>query len=170
MKFTIKASKDLDPWIAKLQRMGENTEEMIGRSIYPGAQIVTDAIRSNIEGIPVVTYKGKKQYSNGEEVSIKTGLTAAQKQGLLDGLGIAAMRNDGGMLNVKVGMDGYNSVVTRTWPSGQPNAMIIRSLEAGTSFMAKHPVIAPAVRSTRAAAMQRMKEQFDEETRKVMGI
>ena len=170
MKFTIKASADLDPWIYRLQQMGENAEEMMGRSIYEGAKIVTDQIRAGIEGIPVATYRDKQIYSNGEAVGKKTGLTAAQKQGLLDGLGIAAMRNDGGFLNVKVGMDGYNSVVTQNWPSGQPNAMIIRSLEAGTSFMAAYPVIGPAVRSTRGAAMEKMKQQFDEETRKVMGL
>ena len=162
MRWTIKPSKDIDEYIGKLQRMGMQTEEMIGRSIYPGAAIVTDAIRAGIEGIP----EAPAQYARGH----KTGLTPAQKQGLLDGLGIAVMRNDGGFINVKVGMDGYNSTVTKRWPKGQPNAMILRSLESGTSFQSKQPVIAPAVRASRNAATQKMREQFDEETRKVMGV
>ena len=162
MRWTIRPSNELDEYIHKLDQMHANTEEMIGRSIFPGAAIVTDAIRAGIESIP----EAPKQYARG----MKTGLTASQKAGLLDGLGIAVMRNDGGFLNVKVGMDGYNSTVTKRWPKGQPNALIIRSLESGTSFQLRQPVIGPAIRSSRQAAIQKMKEQFDEETRKVMGI
>ena len=162
MRWTIKPSSEIDEYIYKLDQMHANTEEMIGRSIFPGAAIVTDAIRAGIEGIP----EAPSHYARG----MKTGLTASQKAGLLDGLGIAVMRNDGGFLNVKVGMDGYNSTVTKRWPKGQPNALIIRALESGTSFQARQPVIAPAIRSSRNAAIQKMKEQFDEETRKVMGI
>ena len=162
MRWTIRPSNELDEYIHKLDQMHANTEEMIGRSIFPGAAIVTDAIRAGIEGIP----EAPKRYSKG----MKTGVTASQKAGLLDGLGIAVMRNDGGFLNVKVGMDGYNSTVTKRWPKGQPNALIIRALESGTSFQLRQPVIGPAIRSSRQAAIQKMKEQFDEETRKVMGI
>ena len=162
VRWTIKPSDQIDEYIYKLDQMHANTEEMIGRSIFPGAAIVTDAIRAGIESIP----EAPKQYARG----MKTGLTASQKAGLLDGLGIAVMRNDGGFLNVKVGMDGYNSTVTKRWPKGQPNALIIRALESGTSFQARQPVIAPAIRSSRNAAIQKMKEQFDEETRKVMGL
>lgn len=161
MRWTIKPSDQIDEYIYMLDQMHANTEEMIGRSIFPGAAIVTDAIRAGIEGIP----EAPSHYARG----MKTGLTASQKAGLLDGLGIAVMRNDGGFLNVKVGMDGYNSTVTKRWPKGQPNALIIRALESGTSFQARQPVIAPAIRSSRNAAIQKMKEQFDEETRKVMG-
>ena len=162
MRWTIKPSGEIDEYIHKLDQMHANTEEMIGRSIFPGAAIVTDAIRAGIEGIP----EAPSHYARG----MKTGLTASQKAGLLDGLGIAVMRNDGGFLNVKVGMDGYNSTVTKRWPKGQPNALIIRALESGTSFQVRQPVIAPAIRSSRNAAIQKMKEQFDEETRKVMGL
>ena len=162
MRWTIKPSSEIDEYIYKLDQMHANTEEMIGRSIFPGAAIVTDVIRAGIEGIP----EAPSHYARG----MKTGLTASQKAGLLDGLGIAVMRNDGGFLNVKVGMDGYNSTVTKRWPKGQPNALIIRALESGTSFQARQPVIAPAIRSSRNAAIQKMKEQFDEETRKVMGL
>ena len=162
MRWTIKPSGEIDEYIHKLDQMHANTEEMIGRSIFPGAAIVTDAIRAGIEGIP----EAPSHYARG----MKTGLTASQKAGLLDGLGIAVMRNDGGFLNVKVGMDGYNSTVTKRWPKGQPNALIIRALESGTSFQARQPVIAPAIRSSKNAAIQKMKEQFDEETRKVMGL
>ena len=162
MRWTIKPSSEIDEYIYKLDQMHANTEEMIGRSIFPGAAIVTDAIRAGIEGIP----EAPSHYARG----MKTGLTASQKAGLLDGLGIAVMRNDGGFLNVKVGMDGYNSTVTKRWPKGQPNALIIRALESGTSFQVRQPVIAPAIRSSRNAAIQKMKEQFDEETRKVMGL
>ena len=81
VKWTIKASGEIDDYIHKLEQMHANTEEMIGRAIFPGAAIVADAVRSSIESIP----EAPKQYARG----MKTGLTASQKAGLLDGLGIA---------------------------------------------------------------------------------
>lgn len=162
MRWTIKPASELDEYIYSLQKMHLNTEEMIKRSVYPAAALVIDACASEISAIPVIEKYERHNYLEG--------LKADQKEGILDGLGIAKFRNQAGFIHVKIGVDGYNSTVTKRWPRGQPNAMILRSIENGTSFLrARHP-IAKAIRSSRQAAEQKMKEQFDEETRKVMGI
>ena len=94
------------------------------------------------------------------------GITPTQKAGLLEGLGIAHFRTDGSFINVKIGMDGYNAQATKKFPRGQPNALIIRSLESGTSFRARNPVITRATNASRGAAEQAIKKQMDEEIKK----
>ena len=94
------------------------------------------------------------------------GVTASQKEGLLSGLGIAHFRNDGGFINVKIGMDGYNSTRTKQFPNGQPNALIIRSLESGTSFRSRNPVITRATNSAKGAAEAAIQKKMDEEIKK----
>lgn len=160
-KFTV--GKGMDEYLGQLDQLNLASEEMIGRAIYPGAKIVTDEIRKNIEELPT---NDTGWYTGSSDHKISA-ITKSQKKGLLDGLGIARKRNDNGYINVKVGMDGYNSTKTNKYPQGQPNAMIARSIESGTSFRSKHPFIAPAVRSKKIAAEMAMAEEFDIETKKI---
>lgn len=151
-----KVGDGIDKYIDSLEKITEATDELIGKAIYEGAKVVTDNIRAALNGIPVDNRIAKK----GE---VLTGISQAQKNGLLDGLGITTMRRDDGTYNVKVGFDGYNSIKTKTWPNGQPNSMIARSLESGTSFRAKNPVISKATRSSKSEAEEAMAKAFDKE-------
>ena len=158
-KLTI--SPGIDNYITDLTKLYDESEEICKRSAYMGAKIVADRCRAEISNIPVESERQKR--ANGGNAS---GLTGSQKNGLLAGLGIAHFRNDGGFINVKIGMDGYNSTVTKHYPKGQPNAMIIRSLESGTSFRSRNPVITRATNAARGAAEQAIKKQMDEEIKK----
>lgn len=147
-KLTIKG---LDKYISDLQAISNMTDDEIGKCIFPAAQIVADAARAGIESIPV----GKNP--------IKGEITAEQKAGLLGGLGIASMQVKGTELNVKLGMDGYNS-------KGQPNSMILRSIEAGTSWgRPANPVVKKAVQKTRKQAEQAMVDEFNKIIESKMG-
>lgn len=147
-----KVGEGIEKYISSLETISNATEELIGSSIFEGAKVVTDSIRSALEGLPVDDHHG----------ATVTGVSTAQKAGLLNGLGITTMRRDDGTYNVKVGFDGYNVVKTKRWPQGQPNSMIARSLESGTSFRAKNPVISKATRSAKAQAEQAMAKAFDD--------
>lgn len=149
-------------YIQQLEALSSASEEMIRRSVFVGAGIVTNEVRKNIQSIPV--RKGG-YYAEGQRAS---GITPVQKAGLLDGLGIAPFRNENGYIHVKVGMDGYNRTITKKYPKGQPNAAIARSVEVGTSWMQKHPFIAPAVRATKSSAEAAMAKAFDEQCEKIM--
>lgn len=156
----------IDTYISDLTKLYDESEEICKRSAYMGAKIVADSIRSEIESIPVES--GKEKEAQG---GYANGLTAKQKAGLLKrgknmGLGIAHFRRDGSFINVKVGMAGYNSIKTKRYPKGQPNAMIIRALESGTSFRARNPVITRGTNAARGAAEQAIKKQMDEEIKK----
>lgn len=145
----------IDEYIAKLGNLEMKSEEMCKRAVFDGAAIVANAVKSNIAGLPVGDPRQGK-------------VTGPQKQGLLDGFGIASFKNDGGFLNVKLGFDGYNSTVNKYFPNGQPNAMIARSLECGSSTYGKHPFIGPAVRSTKSAAEAMIKTRIDEQIEAIM--
>ena len=161
MRWTIKPSEEMEAYIYKLEEMGKNTEEMIERAVYPAAGLICDECVSEINSIPVIVKYGKQEMLDG--------LTADQKAGVLDGFGISTFQSNAGFVHVKLGCDGYNNTVTKRWPNGQPNAMILRSIENGTSFMrARHPINRATLR-TRGKAVILMRQTFDEEVKKIMG-
>lgn len=147
MKTKYQVGKGAEQYLRQMEELGTKSKSMIGMAIYKGAEVVTDAIRAEIEMLP--THRGFRRAKEGEMIDT---ISEAQKRGLLNGLGIATMKNDGGVYNVKVGMDGYNTTVSKRWPRGQPNAMVMRSIESGTSFMQKNPVITKAVRRVKPEA------------------
>ena len=73
--------------------------------------------------------------------------------------------NDG--YNVLIGFDGYNGIRTKKYPGGQPNQLIARSVERGTSFRRAYPFIKKTVRSSKAAAQKKMLETYEEEVNKI---
>lgn len=146
----------LDDYIAKLQKLGDVTEDIIKQAVYEGAGVLADGIRSSIQSLPTV--KDSFYVHDGE---LLYGVTEKQKQGLLDGLGISEMKNEAGYINVKIGFNGYNSEKTRKYPQGQPNALIARSVESGTSVRIKRPFVRPAVARNKAAAEDAMRKTVD---------
>lgn len=142
-----------------LAKLGLNTEKIIGKAVYAGAGVIADAVRQGVNGLPIVSSKE----SFGTSSSPISGITSSQKKGLLDGFGISKMRTENGYYHVKVGFDGYNHTKTKKYPSGQPNILIARSVENGTSFRVKQPFVSPAVRRAKKMAEQKMKEVLDEE-------
>ena len=152
----------LDEYTIQLGRVEKNVEKIAGRAIYEGAKIVTDQIAKNIKALPIVDGYGTP------EDKLSGGVTTIQKGGLLDGLGIATMQNDAGYINVKVGFDGYNSMKTSKYPQGQPNQLVARGVESGTSWKQKHPFVRPAINASRKRAEAKMAEVLDEEINKIM--
>lgn len=161
-KFTI-SFKGLDEYALKLSNLGDKTEEVAGTAIYEGAKIVADAVKANIQQLPTVDFRARGTSENKLD-----GVTELQKKGLDESFGISTMQNSDGYFNVKLGFDGYNAVKTQAHPGGQPNQLIARSIEGGTSFRQPHPFVAPALRKTRKAALQKMREVIDEEINKIM--
>ena len=163
--------RNLEEYELRLSRLRERTPEIAGRAIYDGAKIVTDQIRENIEAMPAVSdFEGLKAYNKKEPAP----LTESAKKGLLEGLGITKMQDDNGYYNVKIGFDGpggehgYNGLKTQKYPKGQPNVLIARSLESGSSIAEKRPFVRPAVNATRKQAEAKMAEVIDNEIKKIM--
>lgn len=144
-----------------LSRLEGSTDEMIGRAVYAGAGIVADAIKANIKALPIV-----RGYGTADK-PLPGGVTAPQKAGLVAGMGISKLQDDNGYLNVKIGFDGYNSTQTEKYPQGQPNQLVARGVESGTSWKKKKPFIRPAVNASRDQAEAEMARILDEEIKKL---
>ena len=148
----------MSEYIAYLQRIGNVTDEAIGKGVYAMGSVVADAVRANLQALPTV--------SNAANVATyKKGLSRlsdVEKQGLLDGFGVSPMQDDNGYKNVKLGFDGYNNVKTKKYPNGQPNALIARVTESGSQFRKKTPFIRTAVNASRTRALQAGKDAVDE--------
>ena len=148
--------RGLDEYTRALSRLDLIARDRVcGKAIYAGAKVVADAIKAAISELP----EGK---GRGTPENPLAGPSRPQKKGLLAGFGITPMREDNGFLNVKAGFAGYNGVKTKRWPNGQPNAMVARSVERGTSFMRPNPFVKKAVAATRRAAIETMKKSVEE--------
>ena len=145
----------------KLLKLEGVTRELLGQAVFEGAAVVADAVKAGVESIPI-----DNRYATGG--TMLNGITEAQKQGLLQGFGIARLRDDNGFLNVKLGFDGYNSQTTKNYPGGQPNSLIARSVNAGSSFRQRIPFIDNAVNQTKGAAEQKMTEKVEKAIGEVM--
>lgn len=157
--------KGLENYIAYLQSINAATDEVIGEAVYEMAKVVADKVRANIEALDAGP-KGKTTYYVNE-TTIKSRLSEEQKKGLLEGFGISSMQDDNGYLNVKLGFDGYNSVKTKKYPQGQPNALIARVTESGSSYREKTPFIRPAANAARKAAEKAGQAKIDEKIRAI---
>lgn len=135
-----------------LLELGENPKDILGNAIYPAAGIVADEIRREINNLPDMDRVGG---------GMIRGVSKKQRKGLLKGLGISAMDTEKGTYNVKIGFAGYNDIVTAKWKAGQPNAMIARSVESGTSFLQKTPFVRVAVKKVQEKAVKEMENSLD---------
>lgn len=152
-----------DEWLAKIAKLEAlSRDKVCGNAIYGAAEIVADEIRSQLQKVPT-------DENWGTSVEQTQGPRKAQKKGLYDSLGIASMQDDGkNFLNVKIGFDGYNDLKSARWPKGQPNQMVARSVERGTSYMKGHKFVKKAMAKTRKRALDYMKESVDKSIEEIM--
>ena len=134
------AAKASEDYVIRLSRLaGADQREIAGKAIHDAAEIVTDEIRSRLQGV----IKGPS-----------TGALAAS-------LGIAKMQETQDGYNVKIGFDGYDE-------HGHPNQLKARVLESGSSKQRKRPFMRPAVAATQKKAIEKMGEVIDEEIARIM--
>ena len=148
----------LEEYIEKLKRLEKNSEGIAKQALYEGAGIVADEIRKEVENLPIDEKWGTPEHQ-------ATGIRKKQKKGLLgnigDGMGISEMRKDNGVINVRIGFRGYNEIKTKLYPKGQPNRMIARAVESGTSFSKKIPFSRKAVKWAEVPAREKIREVFE---------
>lgn len=154
--------KGLEAYLQKLDRLDRRVrDELFGAAIYQGAAAVMDAVKEEIRNIP-------EDDGFGTPAHPVRGIPKRALDGLLSSAGISKMRSNEGFLNVKIGFSGYNSITTKRWPNGQPNAMIARSVERGTSFMTPVRFMTKAVRASKKKAIAVMQETVDAQIQKIM--
>lgn len=152
-----------DEYLMRLSRLeSELVEKVCGPAIYDAAGLVADNIILAFLQVPT-----DERYGTPGTPAI--GPKKIQKKALYECYGITEMQDDGtGFLNVKIGFDGYSGIKTKKWPNGQPNQLIARSIESGTSYMVKHPFVKEGVSVSRKKAIEILKKRVDENIQKIM--
>lgn len=157
------AFKGLDEYELKLSKLQAKRVDTIGHAIYKAADIVANEISKRIDALPE-----RKPGTYGTAENPAKGVLAIQKAGLKHGFGITPMREENGCYNVKLGFAGYNHLKSEKYPNGQPNQLVARGVESGTSWLQKSPFVNPAVKKTKEAAIKAMQKVIDEETEETM--
>ena len=152
----------VDELVAQYRKLEKNTDKVVGKAIYNGANVVMKSVVSAVEGIST-----DNRFGTAENPT--SGPSSIQKLGLQHALGIAKLRDDNGFKNVKIGFDGYNNVKTKRWPQGQPNMMVARAVESGTSWMQKQPFMRKAEQSSKSQCERVMSETVDREIQRIIG-
>lgn len=158
--------KGMDEYIRQLNNVATATHDVAKAAVYAGADVVANEIRKGMEGLKTVTNEyAMACYRRREPCYISD----RQKKALLDSFGVAKMRNKQGYINTKLGYDGYNDIVTRRWPKGQPNAMIARSCNHGSTAMIRQPFLDSAVARARDPAIRAMDKAANDKTLEILG-
>lgn len=131
----------IDAYMERLQRLEQDSEEILKRAVYDGAAIVADEVRQRLHAVLSPDATGQLESS----------------------LGISKIQNDQGYVNARIGFDGYDS-------KGVPNQLKANVLESGTSSrnQPKRPFMRPAVNASRRPAEEKMKQVVEQEIETLM--
>ena len=134
-----------DELIAKLTRLGNKTDEVCEKALKAGAEIVEEAVASNLAAVIGSGTKYDSR-STGE---------------LQEALGISSVRiDDKGNCNIKIGFSEPRS-------GGGSNAKIANILEYGKHGQPPKPFLKPAKNASRKPALAKMAEVLESETENI---
>lgn len=129
-------------------------------SLYEGAKVMADAIHASLDTIQTEPYHyvpegGAKRLPSPAE---KAAVQAAK-------FGVAKHSGSGSEVNTVVGIagSGYVEVAGKT----KPAAMILRSIQSGTSFMTAQPVVRKAINRSKGAAGAAIAAEADARLQKI---
>lgn len=129
----------IDAYREQLQRLEQNSEEILKRAVYDGAAIVADEVRQRLHAVLSPDATGQLESS----------------------LGISKIQNDQGYVNARIGFDGYDS-------KGVPNQLKANVLESGSTRQPKRPFMRPAVNAARRPAEAKMEQVVEQEIETLM--
>lgn len=149
-------------WATIVEHFYTRSPEVLEKAVSAGAGVIADAVRQEVENLPIDEHFGTP------ENPLK-GIKRIQKRGLEESLGITPIGKDRGLINRKIGFDGYNNEHTKTFPNGKPNQLIARSIESGTTFSRKNRFFKRAVGKSKEAALKKMEEVIEQELERIAG-
>lgn len=147
----------IDEYMKQLETLGKSSQGLCKRALYDGAAVLADTIRNEIEALPTTDVNEDPQ-----------GILEYEKDGMLEGLGVARMKEDDGRISTRVDFDGYNRLRSKSYPNGHPNSMVARAINSGTSKRKKNPFMARAVKKAREKAQQAMAARMDADIKNIM--
>lgn len=150
----------IDELLLFCQIAQSKADRHIGRAIYPAAGYVMQEVVKHMNNI--VTDDSPfwlRPY--------RLGPTKKQKEWMIKSAGIAKLKHKRTVIDVKIGFDGYMPIKSTTSKNGlQPVALIARSVNKGTSFMAAQPFMDLAIQTSEKQAVEIMDKALNEELEK----
>lgn len=131
----------------KLSRLGEQTDTIIPKVLEAGGEIVLAKAKSNLSSVV------------GRNTKIESRSTGELERSL--GLSKARQKRDGSGWDVKVGF------AEPRRGTGKSNAKIANIIEYGKHGQPAKPFMKPARTQSRKAAIEAMKQKFEQEAERV---
>lgn len=156
----------MSEYIRELETVAWATSDICKAVVYRGAAVVADEIKAGIRGLRVVSDKEALAAWNK---GVPSPICYTQKKGLLESFGVAHIQENYGIVSTKLGFDGYNEIQTERWPNGQPNQLIARACESGSTAMIKQPFMRPSQNRVKNKALDAMRDTADKELKKLTG-
>ena len=135
-----------EEFLLKLSRLGDKTDEIIPKVLEAGGEVVLAKAKSNLSSVV------------GRGTKLKSRSTGELEDSL--GLSPAKQKRDGSGWDIKIGFAEPRS-------DGDSNAKIANILEYGKHGQPPKPFMRPARRQSRNAAIEAMKEKFDQEVERI---
>ena len=135
-----------EDFLLKLSRLGDRTDEIIPKVLEAGGEVVLAKAKSNLSSVV------------GRGTKIKSRSTGELENSL--GLSPAKQKRDDSGWDIKVGFAEPRS-------DGGSNAKIANIIEYGKHGQPPKPFMRPARRQSRNAAIEAMKEKFDQEVERI---
>ena len=150
--------KGLNEYVKKLEALSNsfNAEVCVENAVTEGSKVVSEMTLDALNKLPVDDRKW------ATEENKRQGLRSYEKKDLIASWGITPLWVKNNYVDRKTGVDrGYNR-------NGMANVVIARSLEKGTSFMVKNPVISRASRKARKPCLNAMQESLNRDIISIM--
>ena len=156
--------KGFDDALQQLENLSNNIDGVLKKGLYDGAGFMVEEVKKRLNSMPVVDdFENVKAFRSGK----KYHLSKTQRRCLVESVGIAPFDAVAATIDTHIGFNGYNDIKTKKYPNGQPNQLIARVVESGSSHMDKTPFIRQATNAGKKKAEQIMKETIENEIKKI---
>lgn len=130
-----------EEFLRKLSRLGDRTDEISGRVLEAGGEVVLSKVKSNLSAV-IGQGTAYEPRSTGE---------------LERSIGLSPVKLDrNGNYNIKIGFSEPRS-------DGGSNAKLANIIEYGKHGQPAKPFLKPAKSATKSACIEKMKQKFQEE-------
>ena len=130
-----------DEFLARISRLGAQTDTIAGKVLQAGGEVALDKVRSNLKAVVGSGNKGESRSTGELERSLGLSPVMVDKNGNHD---------------IKVGFSEPRS-------DGSSNAKIANILEYGTSTQQVKPFLKPAKSAVKKQCVDAMKSAFEKE-------
>jgi HK97 gp10 family phage protein len=145
-----------EKYMEQLSKLGKDSTKICSNALKVGAGIVADEIRNELESL---TDEKFRKLQTGDSF---VGTPKGTKKDLIDSFGITPVSTDrDGIINVKIGFDGYGSYPTKKYTKGVPNALVARAIESGSSVRQKTPFVRKAVNRSKKKSVEEMGKSIE---------